>query len=378
MAFFKKIFDRTRSKKYPIQYEAGDINKLFEDLEETYYKRIRTSEYAKNLERQEEEIKEYEHLQKEDLDKLVLLCSQYKSLQEKRQLLKGRLISANRGLSILSEYEEELPELICELSNVEKKVKECERDIFYLTEEKTELVQEREVLISGYDFLKKFSLFFAMAIALGMLTSFAALQILREEIWVYLGGFGCVLILFLAGLLYSKERIEKGLRDNEILQQKAVRYLNKTKIRYFHNFRYLQFQFEKLGVDSVAKLEMHYNRYLKNKHNEKDYAHFTQKLMDIEVAISDLFKQRGVQIESVEGLNEWINAPKKAQNLKNLSQQKQKIQEQLKALEAYEQELWREVFAFKEDPEYTRFVEDKILEYMQSTKQSIDKQLSPA
>jgi hypothetical protein len=366
MGFLKKLLSIGNKARYHQQYESEDIVKLFEDLEETYYKKLRTSDYFKSLERKEEDAKAYENLEKEDLEKLVALASQYKTLQDKQQVLKGRLIKNNQALYRLSQYEDELPELMKEIQLVEKKVKDSERDIFYLSEEKEELIEEREILIKGYQFLKGFSIFFVIMVAMAMFISFSFIQTLRETIWVYLSLFGCVLVIFLAGIIFSKEKIEKGLRRNELLQQKAVRYLNKAKIRYFHNYRYMQFEFEKLGVDSSAKLEMYYNRYVKNKHNESDYNRLTKQMVHIETIINGIFKTRGVQIESMETLEEWMSVPKKAQMMKQITEEKQKIKEQITALEAYEEEIWKEIFAFKSDERYTDFVEEKIKKYSES------------
>lgn len=378
MGWLKKIFTPRSKIKYHVAYEESDILKLFEELEETYYKKTRLENYYKGLENKESDIKQYEQLKKEDLEKLGSLSRQYKDLQDKRQLLKGRLIKNNKSLNRLTQYEEDLPELIKELMNVDRKVKESERDIFYLSEERDELVEEREVLLQGYSFLKGFCVVFIIIVGLCILISFAMMQVLKEEIWVYLSGFACALVVFLAGVMYAKERIEKGLRNNEILQQKAAKYINKAKVRYFHNYRYIHFQFDKLGVDSVAKLEMYYNRYIKNKNNENDYAKLTKKLMYIETVINEIFKARGIEIESVEGLQEWMEAPKKAQTIKGIGEEKKKVLEQTQAMEAYESELWKEIFAFKEDEKYEQIIATRMEEYLHMTNQHLDKQGHPA
>ena len=87
---------------------------------------------------------------------------------------------------------------------------------------------------------------------------------------------------------------EKEIKNNGILQQKAVKYLNKAKIRYFHQTQYLEFQYHKFGVDSVAKLEMYYNRYLKNKNNERLYLQMNDSLNEIEEDILKILHNKDI------------------------------------------------------------------------------------
>ena len=108
------------------------------------------------------------------------------------------------------------------------------------------------------------------------------MQCIRVYIGLILIGLVCIGLFLLIVLLYTKQKIEKKLYDNELLQQKAAKFINKCKVRYFHNNRYLEFEFGKLEIDSVAKLEMLYNRYMKNKDNEKEYNKYTRALMSIE------------------------------------------------------------------------------------------------
>lgn len=365
---------RGKKIKYHKAYEGNDINRLFEDLEASYIKKKRLKKYYESLSQKEQVLEQYVKLEKDEVEKLTKWVNEYKTINEKRRLLQGRLIKNNRALYKLVEYEEILPNLIAELRGVEKKVKESERDIFYLEEEKEDLKEEREYLIKGYKFLQGFSIAFIVIIALVTMISFGFIQTLRETIWIYLSGFGCVLILFLAGIMYTKGKIEKELRDNSILQQKAVKYINKSKIRYFHNIRYLQFQFDKLEVDSVAKLEMYYNRYLKNKQNEVTYSKYNRQLMTMEDQINDLFSSKGIVVDILEDIEEWLMSPKQASKAKDLLEEKENVKEQITTLENYEEELIKEIMILGEDENYEEIVSEKMKDYIELTKTYLDKE----
>ncbi|WP_053984230.1 hypothetical protein [Niameybacter massiliensis] len=363
MKWFQKLFNSSKIKKEPfhVKYEKSGAAGLMEELDQTATKKERLQQHMNRLLEKAEELKVYEQLDEQDRNQLVLYVGQYRSIEEQKQHLKGRLIKNNQGLRRLEAYEEELPYLVKEVNETERKVKENERDIFYLEEEKEELKEEREALLQGYSFLKGASFFFMLLMIFMLFAGFAMLQMLRDKIWVYLSGVSIILVFVLFAILFAKEKLETGLRNNAKLQQKAVKYLNKAKIRYFNNYSYLQYQFDKLGVDSAAKLEMYYNRYLKNKNNEVEYNKFNRALMQIELSIKEIFEGKALNYEDeFDHLEEWIMAPKKAEAYEQVEEEKKKVLLQIEALEAYEAELWKELFVLKEDPQYAKNIEEYI------------------
>lgn len=347
------------------------VDEVFNELESVAKKKSRVAEYLVSLSFKEEEAKKFENLDKETMNELNILASRAKTIEEKKQNLKGRLIKQNAALMRLVPYEDEIPELIKEMQQAEKRKRETENNMYYLREEREELLEEREALLSGYNFLKGFSIAFVILIGIALLIVFAMMQMLRQAVWMYLTAGSILLILFLAGLLYAKERIEKALARNSILQKKAVKYLNKSKIRYFHQMRYLEFQYEKLGVDSAAKLEMYYTRYVKNKNNEKVYLQMNETLTEIEEKMLGLLKEHQIDIQSIENVMEWAQSPKKMNILKTIKAEHEKTSEQLQGLETYEKELWQEISVMQEDEVLNEIVTEKIKTYQK--KEMLDK-----
>ena len=375
MSWFRNLFKLRKTELELTTYEKTDIEVLFEQLEETTIQKIRVKSYYKQLQKRKEKLKTYENLSEEEINKLVLLMNRYKAIEEQKQHLRGRLIHTNRALLRLEAYEEKLPEMIKELGNVEKKVKAYERDLFYLAEEKEELEEEREVLLKGYTFLKYFSVGFMMFVFISIFWSYTFMQFMDDQVWIYLSIFSTGFIFLATGMLYAKFRIEKGLNVNEILQKKAVKYMNKTKIYYFHSKRYIEFNFDKLGVDSTAKLELYYNRYVKNKKNQEEYNRLNTQAMRIEGDVQHLMREKEIQVDDMENLKEWLMSPQKVQVLQNLMLEEEKMTQQLEGFETYEKELWQEIHTVRLDPEHTEVIEQKIAEYRMLTKENLDKTL---
>ena len=349
-----KILFKTRKGQQP---EASSVQELFNELEEVTIKKQRIHHYIEELNIKEEAHKQYQNLDPDAVTKINLLAQKAKGIEEKKQNLKGRLISTNAALVRLSKYEEEIPDLINEMKDAEKRLRQTESHIFYLKEERADLEEERETLIVGYKFLKVISFVFVVLLGVSLLISFILLQILREKIWFVLSGIVGAMLIFIVVLVLTKEKLEKEINNNKILQQKAVKYLNKSKIKFFHQTQYLEFQYEKLGVDSVAKLEIYYNRYLKNKNNERIYLQMNDALTEIEEEILNILHKKDILLEDIGDLADWILKPKMLNEMKRIEEDREKTQEQLNALGEYEASLWKEISVMALDETLKKEVE---------------------
>lgn len=355
----KNIFIR---KERMQQLGEDSVEELFDELDEIHVKKQRISRYMEELKNREEAHEQYTHLDTEAVNKINSLAQQAKDIEEKKANLRGRLISNNAALNRLAKYEENIPDLIKEMQIAEKRRRETESHMMYLQEEKEDLIEERESLLMGYRFLRGVSIVMIIVISVCLLVSFIMLQVLREKIWYILSGMVIVAMVFVISVILTKEKLEKAIRDNAILQKKAARYLNKSKIKFFNQTQYLEFQYHKLGVDSVAKLELYYNRYLKNKNNEKTYLKMNDKLGEIEAEILEILHNKGIEIEDIGDLTDWILQPKRLNEAKMLEEDHQKTVEQLAGLEKYEEELWREIYALAEN----EALRDKVQERLES------------
>ena len=352
MSKIKKIWTTLFAKnkfRKGTELDEHSMEGLFEELYELQMKMGRTQHYLEELEGKETLASQYEVLDKEDIHKLDILAGRAKTIEEKKMNLRGRLISNNSALARVGQYEEEIPDLIKEMQIAEKRRRETENHIFYLEEEKEELYEERESLLLGYRFLKGFSGIMIAAIVICLFVSFAVLQTLREQIWIVLTTIGFVVVALFIGVVILKENIDKELSRNVVLQQKAVKYLNKAKIRLFNQVQYLEFQYHKLGVDSVAKLELYYNRYLKNKNNERIYLQMNETLNEIEEDMLAILSGKGIKIDYINNLSDWVLTPKKLNEMKQVKEEREKAIEQIHGLRAYEEELWKEIYALGQE-----------------------------
>ncbi len=347
----RKLFSLFTNKKRPVFQEKSNsqrIEEIFQELKDISKKRQRFTRYLKQTQEQKEDLSQYQLLTEEDRKRVSMLLGQYKNVIEKRRFMEGRLIKNNPALRIIETYQREIPDLINEIQTTESNQRYAQQDILYLENERDYLYDYRETLIAGYRALKFVAIGLVIIlgiISLGLLTM---VQALRQNIFILSSIVTIVALFFGFAILIFKDRIEYELEKNEAMQKKAMKLLNRAKIRYFHHTNYLNFQYRKLGIENVNQLQGHYKRYLKNKNNEIQYQGLNKKLREIEDQVFDILYGIGIEQDLFDRLGKWADIQNVEQVLRNLDKEDENTNKQLKALDAYEQELTQEAFILTE------------------------------
>ncbi len=354
MGFLSKLF----GKKPIVEIEEftltdNNIEQTFNELEDLYTKKQRINQYLEEIDLKEKAYEKYKRLDKVSLEALEKSVNKIKQIKEQKQNLRGRLISNNSALSRIMPYEKELPNLIKEMKIAENRRKETEGQMLYLKEERVNLEDDREDLLKAYSMLKGVSIFLVILIGVALITSFVLLQVLREGIWITMSILVIVVVGSMVGVMLYKDKLEREISDNEVLQQKAVKLLNKVIIRFFNQTQYLDFQYKKLGVESVAQLELYYNRYMQNKDNENTFLRLNDALSLIDEDIMGILQENHIEYDAynVREVVTWLIEPKRANEMQALEEERRKTKEQLISMEHYEQEMWKEIAIALEDNE---------------------------
>ena len=66
-------------------------------------------------------------------------------------------------------------------------------------------------------------------------------------------------------------------------------------------------------------------------------------LTEIEEEILDILHKKNILLEDIGDLADWILQPKMLNEMKLIDEDREKTEEQLKALVEYEEELWKEI-----------------------------------
>ncbi len=373
--WFKKLlkFRKKDTKVIEEKYDIDDIDSLFEALRTTASKLKRQQEHLDYVEKLKVPLDDFLSLEEDVQTKLKNYALKYRDSVDERRKLQPRLIRNNPALHKLVAYENQLPHLIRDIKSASKLIKTYTHNIDYLKEEKENLIEEREVLLTGYDFLKKFSIVFLICLAISFVLIVTLMQVLRENIWFYIAGLCITFSIFIPLLVFTKEKLEKEIRKNGILQQKAAKYIKKYQIHYFQQKNYVDYEFKKLGVDSIEKLETYYERYISNKDHEVNYNKHKQNMIITEKQISEILGDNKFDIKSIEVIQEWLINPHKLEEAKALVGELASMKKQLNVLQEYEQELFKQVLTYAEEEQYKDMIERKLEDHAKWTEDVLNK-----
>ncbi len=363
------LFSKKRSNRPSIteKNENQRIEEIFKELTNIKLKRKRLTRYVKGMEQRKKDLEKYESLTEEDHGKVAGFLDQYKGVIEQRKLLEGRLIRNNPSLRIIQAREKEIPTLITEMREIEKNQRYAHNDMLYLEEEKDDLYDYRESLITSYRALKIIAISLIIVLGIVSIILLTMVQTLRESIFVPTSVITIMTLIFSFGILVIKRKIEYELGLNERMQRKASRLMNTTKIRYFHHTNYLNFQYRKLVTKNADQLQGQYERYQKNKNNEAYYNSMNNQLVEIENKVFDVLYEKGIERDAFDNIDEWAEVQNISILVKNINEEYENTSKQIKALDAYEEELTKEAFVMTEtNPEIGPKVEELMEEYMNS------------
>ncbi|ONI43260.1 hypothetical protein AN640_06545 [Candidatus Epulonipiscium fishelsonii] len=364
MRWFKRLVQRSKdTAKNEQRFERHDIDGLFTELQSTFLRTSRLKQQVKDVEDIRDCLEHYKLLSKTDKQTLDKLSINHKSALDERKQLQNRLVRTNPALHRFAEYDKDLSTLIPEIKRAENQVNIYEHNIKYLKDEQEYLKDDRELLLQGYKYLKIFTVIFSVLLLTVLFLSFAMLQVVRENIWLNITISCLIFLLVVWTILVIKEKLEKELKKNELLQQKVSKYLKKTQLHHFNSKQFVTFEFNKLGVDSISKLEQYYARYEENKGNEKTYNNLMDKVTVIEEKIESLLKQNYINDANLKRIIDWIVTPRKKEEDNALFQETERALKQLKGLDEYEKELCKQISAYGSLKEYKDIVQIKFQEY---------------
>ncbi len=364
---------RNRGKVINTKYDSNDIDSLFESLKSTTLKLHRQEEQLEQINSLRKVIDMYLDLDQKTHNQLKNYAVLYRDSVDEKTKLKARLIRNNPALQKLVKYEKEIPGLIKELKSVENQIVICLNNLSYLREEKQDLIEDRETLIAGYKFLRIFTGVFLLLLGICFVLVITMMQTLRDDLWIYMGILISFFMIFIVVLVIAKDRLEKALNKNEVLQKKAAKYIQKYQIHYYQQKSYLDFEFNKLDIESIEQLETYYTRYTKNKDHEDKYDKHVNNIMISENQISEILGNNNFNMQSIDRIQEWLVNPHKLEEAKSTVSAMEPVAKQVTVLKAYEKDLYKQILAYGEVEQYKDMIASRLEEHYQWTENELEK-----
>lgn len=205
---------------------------------------------------------------------------------------------------IMQKYEKEMPGEIRKMHENEAYQKAIKNDLKYLEGEKGYLKYQRQEIIAKQKYLQNIAITTSVLVVILFMLIYALAKVFRADmrlpfiLTIAMAALSAAYIYFEAG----KNRVNMALTEKKI--NKAVGLLNKVKIKYVNNTNYLEYTYEKYGVNNAMELEHTWQQYEKMRERERQIRNNSDKLSaNNEKLIAELKKYE------VEDADIWIHQP---------------------------------------------------------------------
>ncbi|HHY99853.1 MAG TPA: DUF2207 domain-containing protein, partial [Tissierellia bacterium] len=251
---FKKIDDTNELYNILNRDDFSDdeerANGLCAELMDIAHQKINLLKELQEVTKEEKELERFKLLTAEDLRKIRKLLFDHKAIEDEKESLKGRLISKNRILNTIQKYEDEVPKILKEIQEAEEKQRRVKRDVDYLEGEKEELIYNREQLENAKIMIHKVSI--GTVITFGIIALIFASIIMNGNNRIFIPAVITAIAAIGMGtwLYIFRRRVEYEIVKNGRMQARAVKLLNKAKIRYVYYTNFLEYEYKKFNVDS--------------------------------------------------------------------------------------------------------------------------------
>jgi len=271
-----------------------------------------------------------------DSKQLQALCRQYSEYSVSRDdaELRNQEAKKKEDPTVVA-YVNDIPKAIKLLKEHEAHQQMVNHDLTILEGEKADLVYQFKNLKSSLAFLKYF--FVALSIAaLGAGVVLSTLVLVYNKDVFFPALITIMLLAFLFMWAYVFRRYcAHGIKKNQMMQERAIKLINKTKIKYVHNQQLLEYQYAKYKVSSSQVLELRYENYLTARDEAKNYESVNQLLRNIAGDIEDLLMKKHIEnTEFILQNVDYFATDKGIASLKeNYEDKRKEIQKDLKRLE---------------------------------------------
>ena len=360
----KETLTSSRIEVEEIYNHVTYISSLCEQLIDIRRYKKELQEDIKELQKKQQMYRKYESLPKGNKQKVENLWVALQSAESERETLRHQFSDGAFVNLKLQKYEEEMPGLLREIKEMEEQQRKTKTDIDYLEGEKAALQFSKEKLQQAQVMSRK------VAIGLVMGLAFVALILLLlytvyEWSMVVSGSILTVLGLFLGTWLYIfRRRVIYELQKNMKMQNRAVELLNKTKLRYVHYTRFLEYEYQKFGVHNSHMLQHEWDLYSQNQKNRNQYQQISSQKSQLEKAIWDEMNHNSIGEEEVfyEEMKDLLNPDARADRVFEFNMKYKKLETEWEESLLQEKYIQKELEQFKRQEEIINDLPKQLLE----------------
>lgn len=242
------------------------------------------------------DIKLIEDLEGEASDKLVSCAKKVVVLDKDRRDF-GRSMSklTNAQYSHMRECEENITDILKEMTEDEKWCESVKTDMKYLEGEKAGLKFEIQMLNDRLYLLNGASKIGIVAFIVLMIVFLVINYVYNKDTSLYIYGLIGITVIFAGFVFVINHQSLAELRMSEVKLNRAIGLLNKVKLKYVNVVGRLMYSYEKHGVKSAYQLNKIWGTYLVLKKEHEVYNRASLRLIESEEELETILKKAGVR-----------------------------------------------------------------------------------
>jgi hypothetical protein len=225
------------------------------------------------------DIQKIDLIQPESRNELDMIASSIVSLtKERTDYQKKAKKLSNKQYRLMKEHEDLIPDTIKKLKISENRSTIIKRDMEHLEGEKGSLFYEKENIGSKRKYLNWLGKVTCVWVIALMIVLFVIGKTQNIDIQIPFLITVFIAFIFATYIFVSVNNDKKRLNITILKIQKAIRLLNKVKIKYVNNQNELEYIYKKYWIHNSTELEYNWRQYKKEKEEEIKYRKNTSEL----------------------------------------------------------------------------------------------------
>ncbi len=240
-------------------------------------------------------LEKIQNLPSREQHRLEMLCRQYsEASMHTEEALKSREEATSKKDPIIEKRYRDIPKAIQIMEENEKALSLVKHDLGILEGERENLVYQQRNLVTAIKFLKGFFIFLIAAAFIGAVILASMSLVYEQPIFTPALVYILVVAFFFMWMFIFRRYCYHELKKNQIMLDRAIKLINKTKIKYVQHQQVLDYQYEKYQVNSSHVIKMRYEQYNAGMEKERDYNRTSQEAKTIIIDIDRFLNEQRI------------------------------------------------------------------------------------
>lgn len=220
-----------------------------------------------------------DNMSKELKSKLQRFCRSYSELTVlKDEAERTKEAAKEKEHPAVHNYTKDIPKAIDILKDYENNQQKVKNDLAILEGEKSSLLYQFRNLKRSINFLRYFLLGLVFVSFIVGITLATLLMAYETNVFLpSLISIVTISFLFIWGFVFRRY-CNHEIKKNQLMQERAVKLINKTKIKFVRNQQLLDYEYSKYKVNSSEVLALRYENYLEAVEQERNFTSINNQM----------------------------------------------------------------------------------------------------